>query len=266
MIARVSVIAALMALAGCTGGVDEDALREVSIATDATFPPFHYIDENGEATGFDVELASELVRRAGYEPRVVVVPYDRLFDNLLAGSYQLVAASTGITPERGEKYLFTAPYYDTCQAALVRVGDDEPANLTELAGRRVGAAGAGTSVKALESISGVVPVLLSEGEATEAVIQEDGRVPVLEDSSIDALVVDEMDAVVAAQASNGMLRVLSEPVALEQYGLVLAPDNADLKRVLDQSLENFRQDGSLERLEIKYGLDRGDDWPIDFSR
>jgi ABC-type amino acid transport substrate-binding protein len=262
VVVRILLVALLTALASCNDAMP----REVSIATDATFPPFHYIDETGVATGFDVELASELVRRAGYEPRIVVVPYDQLFDSLLAGSYQLVAASTGITPERGEKYLFTSPYYDTCQAALVRVGEGEPANLTDLAGLRVGAAGAGTSVKALEAISGVVPVLLSEGEATEAVIQEDGRVPVLEDGSIDALIVDEMDAVAAARASDGRLRVLSEPVALEQYGLVLAPDHADLKRALDQALETFRQDGSLAQLESKYGLDRGDDWPIDFAR
>jgi ABC-type amino acid transport substrate-binding protein len=262
LVVRILLVALLAALASC----NDASPREVSIATDATFPPFHYVDENGVATGFDVELASDLVRRAGFEPRIVVVPYDQLFDSLLAGSYQLVAASTGITPERGEKYLFTSPYYDTCQAALVRVGEGEPADLNDLAGRRVGAAGAGTSVKALEAMSGVVPVLLSEGEATEAVIREDGRVPVLEDGSIDALIVDEMDAVAAARVSNGMLRVLSEPVALEQYGLVLAPDNAELKRVLDLALDSFRQDGSLARLESKYGLDRGDDWPIEFTR
>ena len=90
--------------------------------------------------------------------------------------------------------------------------------------------------------------------------------PVLEDGTIDALIVDEMDAIESARASNGRLRVLSEPVALEQYGMVLAPGRNALKRKLDQALRELRADGTLTELERKYGLDRGEDWPIDFSR
>jgi len=233
------------------------------IATDATFAPFHYIDERGDVVGFDVELARQLAERAGYEARVTVVSYERLFEELLAGSQDVIAATTGVTPERQLKYLFTAPYYDTCQAALVRTGVGEPQSLADLTGRRVGAAGAGTSVLALDSLVGSELVLLGAAEASESVIQEDGSVPVLENGTIDALIVDEMDAVEAARVSNSRLRVLSEPVALERYALVLAPGRDELKRKLDLALVELREDGTLERLVHEYGLDRGDDWPID---
>ena len=268
---RLIAVAALTMLAGCASTSSNDAAErsvraELVVATDATFAPFHYFDDRLEITGFDIELARLLTERAGYVPRVIAIPYDILFDELLAGSYDMVAATTGITPEREAKYLFTTPYYDTCQAALVRIGDGEPRMLAELKGRRVGAAGAGTSVRALDVLTEVMPVLLSTEEATENIIQEDGSVPVLEDGTIDALIVDEMDAIESARASNGRLRVLSEPVALEQYGMVLAPGRNALKRKLDQALRELRADGTLTELERKYGLDRGEDWPIDFSR
>lgn len=268
---RFTGAAILMVLAACAGTSSNDipanSVRpELVIATDATFAPFHYFDDQLEITGFDIELARLLAERAGYMPRVIAIPYDSLFDNLVAGDYDFVAATTGITPEREAKYLFSAPYYDTCQAALVRTGAGEPGSLAELAGRRVGAAGAGTSVRALDNLTGIVPVLLSSGEATENIIQEDGSVPVLEEDTIDALIVDEMDAIESARESNGRLRVLSEPVALEQYGMVLAPDRMNLKQELDRALRELREDGTLATLERQFGLERGADWPIDFSR
>ena len=253
-------------LAGCAQPREQgrvDVVPELAIATDATFAPFHYVDDEGRVTGFDVELAREMGRRAGFEPRVVVVPYDQLFASLVAGNYQVVAASTGVTEQRQRQYLFTSAYFDTCQAALVRAGEQEPQSLRELAGRRVGAAGSGTSVLALDRLPGVIPILLSEREATEETILEDGSVPVLESGGIDALIVDEFDAVKAARSSDGGLRVLSEPVALERYGFVLASNNVALQRSLNEALRSMREDGSLQTLLRDFGLGRGTDWPVD---
>ena len=213
-------------------------------------------------TGFDIELSQELARRSGYTPEVTVLPYERLFEGLLARRHDIVAATTGITPQRAEMYLFSDPYFKTCQAALVRSGDGEPRSLSDLAGRRVGAAGAGTSVAALSQLPDAIPVLLSELTGKGDAVQKDGRVPTLENGEIDALIVDELVAVEAAHASAGRLRVLPEPVALERYGFVLPPGSQTLKREFDEALETMRIDGSLTALERKFGLDRGDDWPI----
>lgn len=263
------IIVVLVLLAACDNAPVPpvpagDARTEIVIATDATFAPFHYIAEEGRVTGFDVELARALATRSGYVPEVVVVPYEGLFDGLLAHRYHLVAATTGITSQRAETYLFSTAYFDTCQAALVRVGDDEPLQLADLAGRRVGAAGAGTSVSALQDLPGIVPVLLSEREATEATIREDGSVPVLESGEIDALIVDEMDAVAAARSSAGRLRVLPQPVAPERYGFVFAPDNIEMQQAFDNALDEMRQDGSLDALLERFDLQRGEDWPIKY--
>ena len=255
----------ILALIPCFAGAADE--RNITIATDATFPPFHYVDDAGIVTGFDVELARAALQRAGYEaPQVVVTAYDELFDGLLSDRHQVVAATTGITPERQAHYLFSEPYFETCQAVLVRRAPGEPEQLTDLAGRKVGAAGAMTSAMALERLSGTVPVILTKQDVTEDMIRDDGRVPLLESGTIDALVVDEFEAVEAARASQGRLRVLSQPLAREQYAFVLAPGDVALKQALDEGLQELRKDGTLRRVELTYGVERGSNWPIDLER
>ena len=240
----------LVFLGAALGTTQAPVLR---IASDATFPPFHFIDESGEPTGFEIALAKLVAEREGFRPHVVVLPYDELLPGLAAGAHHLVAATTGITPERDTLYLFSKPYFETCQAALVRVGENEPETLAELSGRRVGAGGAGTSARALAGLQGVEAVTLGKGEA---------GVPFLEEGKIDALIVDEFGAVRTARASNGRLRVLAEPVALERYAFVLSLDSSDLKDAFDTAIEALEREGRLEELRKEFGVERDEDWPV----
>lgn len=230
--------------------------RVLRIASDATFPPFHYINDASAPTGFDIELARLAAERAGFQPIVLVRPYDDLLPGLTTGVHDLVAATTGVTPEREKRYLFTRPYFETCQAALVRIGPNEPAAIAELTGRRVGAAGSGTSARALRGIAGAEQVLLGKGQA---------GVPSLEKGAIDALIVDEFGAVATARASNGRLRVLPEPVALEQYAFVLPKGRDELKLALDRALEELEREGRVRALRVQYGMERAEDWPVEIA-
>ena len=227
------------------------------IASDATFPPFHYLSEAKAPTGFDIELARLAAERAGYTPQVLVRPYDDLLPGLTSGAHDLVAATTGVTPEREALYLFTKPYFETCQAALVRVGPNEPTTIAELRSRRVGAAGSGTSARALQGIAAGERVPLGKGEA---------GVPSLEKGAIDALIVDEYSAVATVRASSGRLRVLPDPVALEHYGFVLPLGRDDVKRRLDVALEALEREGAVRALRLRFGVERDAGWPIEKFR
>ena len=223
------------------------------IATDATFPPFHFVADDGSIDGYDVAVAKEALDRA-HRPFVSVVrveDYDRMFADLRAGRVELIAATTGITAEREKRYLFSTPYFETCQAALVRSGPGEPRTLADLTGKRVGATGAGTSFMAMMSLD-AVHVEIQAGQS---------GVDALREGQIDALVIDEFDVVALAREHDD-LAALPEPVALESYALVIRKADVRLKRDLDEALASMRADGTLDRLQREYGLVRPDDWPI----
>ena len=245
---KLLIIIGLSLLAGCTTESPAPVLR---IASDATFAPFHLVDESGNPTGFDIELARAVASQAGFSTEVIVLPYDDLFSGLLAKTHDVVAATTGITPEREQLYLFTQAYFETCQVAVVRTGPGEPQNLSDLTGRRVGAGGVGTSMKAMQSIT-AEHISLDGGQG----------VPSLEADIIDAWIVDEFDGIAAARDSGGRLGVLPEPVALEYYGFVLADDARDLKAKLDRGLAELEKNGKLSRLRAEFGIERWPEWPV----
>jgi ABC-type amino acid transport substrate-binding protein len=256
-LAAIGLLAMSVAGVACQRGAGSIARPVLRIATDATFAPFHFRDASGRATGFDVELARAVAERAGFAPEVVVRPYDELLAGLPAGAHDLVAATTGITPEREALYLFTQPYFETCQAALVRAGSGEPTSVGELRGRRVGASGAGTAFRAMQGITGAAPVTLGKGQE---------GVPSLERRAIDALVLDEFDAVSAARESAGRLKVLSEPVAMELYAFVLRKDRTAWKASLDRALAELEREGRVGELRVTFGVARDEAWPVELVR
>jgi len=222
------------------------------IVSDATFAPFHFIGDGGTPTGFDIEFARLIAERVGLEPTVEVLPYGELFGGLSAKAHDVVAATTGWTAERAATYLFTEPYFVTCQAALVRVGPDEPATLADLSGRRVGASESGTAARAMRSIEGGTPVTLEEGAGLELLLT----------GAVDAIIVDEFDAVEASRESDGQLRVLAQPVARERYAFVLARDRHALKAQLDQALATLEAEGEVAALRARFGVERDAEWPV----
>ncbi len=245
---KTRLILVLFMVSACAADLQRPPLL---IASDATFAPFHLLNEAGEPTGFDIELARAVASHAGFEPEVVVLAYAELFTGLSAGSHDLVAATTGITTEREQNYLFSQPYFTTCQVAVVRTGPMEPRRTTDLNGRRIGASGNGTSASAMRSITGA-HVRINDGAGVRS----------LQEHLIDAWIVDEFDGVVAARDSGGQLRVLRTGIAKEQYGLVLARNRAELQSLLDKSLSALRKNGTLDALSVRFGLQREHDWPV----
>ena len=244
---RILVLLSASLLIGCAQAPESAVLR---IATDATFPPFHYRQQD-EVTGFEIALARAVATGAGQSAEILVLPYDRLWSGLEDGSHDIVAASTGITAERERRYLFSSPYFATCQAVVVRA-QSEAMRAEDLAGSTVGAEGSGTSFLALQSLPVRHRAQLTDGEGPRRI----------ESGEIDAWIVDEFAGVRVVEASAGRLRVLPGSVAHEQYAFVMARDRVALKARVDAALAEIDNRGQLAELAREFGVFRDPDWPV----
>src|SRR4051794_16959034 len=117
MIKRHSALAALMSLAAmaCMSAA-QPALAQngpVRIAVEGQFPPFNYLDANGQLQGFDVEIAEALCAAMKVECELVVQEWDQMIPGLLDNRYDAVVSSMSMSAERREKAAFTGRYYDS---------------------------------------------------------------------------------------------------------------------------------------------------------
>ncbi len=113
-------------------------IEKVRIGTEGAYPPFNYIDPNGELQGFDIDIAKALCDAAGVECEFVTQDWDGLIPGLLAKKFDAIIASMSITEERKEKVDFTKKYYQTPAQFVTRKGSDIEISEKGLAGKTIG--------------------------------------------------------------------------------------------------------------------------------
>lgn len=87
------------------------AQQPLHIATEGAYPPFNFIDKNGDLAGFDVDIALALCESMQVECVIEAVQWDDILNGLVAGSYDAIVASMAKTPEREKVASFTDFYY-----------------------------------------------------------------------------------------------------------------------------------------------------------
>lgn len=216
------------------------------VGCDLSNKPFAFLDEHGVESGRDVEMMAELGRRIGREIVWERLPFEELLPAVQDGRVDVVCATLGITPERAEWVSFSESYFRTGILAVVRDEPRAPATLADLAGRRVAASPGTTSERAVRLAAPqalLVDVSKSDGDHASR----------LASGLVDAVVLDGPDALRLVQAGGG-LRALSPALAAEDYAIALPRHAADLRAEIDRALAAMRADGTLARLDARWGL------------
>lgn len=110
----------------------------LTVCTDSPYPPMEF-EEDGEFTGFDIELMRAIAEGLGLELAVNNTGFDPITSGLAmeAGDCDVAAASITITEERAEAILFSDGYFTADQSLLVKA-DSGFASLADLDGESLG--------------------------------------------------------------------------------------------------------------------------------
>ena len=109
---------------------------EIIIATEGTWSPWTYHDEENNLVGFDVEVGRLIAEKLGVEATFVEVLWDGIFAGLDAGRYDIVTNGVEVTVERAEKYDFSSPYAFARTVVIVKADNQDIQSLEDLQGRR----------------------------------------------------------------------------------------------------------------------------------
>lgn len=140
----VSLLLALMMALGMTALAEEskDQLAriqekgEIVIATEGTWAPWTYTDENGTLVGFDVEIATAIAEKLGVKATFVTVEWDGILAGIDSGRYDIAANGIDVTEQRSEKYNFSTPYAFNRTALVVRGDNEDIKSFEDLKGKK----------------------------------------------------------------------------------------------------------------------------------
>jgi len=227
--------------AGANGGVETVEAGVLTVGSDIPFPPFEF-REDGELTGFDVELVEELAQRLELEVRWVDTAFDTIFTQLAAGRYDVVASATTITEERAQTVDFTDPYYAAQQAVTVNV--EQTPDLESADGLS-----AGDTVAVQRGTTGETWAQenLPEGVRVRSFPEAPDTYTALEAGNVTAVIFDEPSAVTEAEARDA-LEVVEKIDTGERYGFGVDPQNPELLEALNRVLAEIKEDGTYQRL------------------
>lgn len=216
-----------------TDAADETAAgdrTQLIVGFDAEYPPYGYMDENGEYVGFDLDLAQEVCDRNGWELVKQPIDWDAKDMELNSGSIDCIWNGFTMTG-REDDYTFSEPYVDNSIVVVV-AADSDIQSLEDLAGKVVATQADSSALTALtdDSEDNKDNIALA---ATFADLQQvadyNSAFMNLEAGSIDAIAVDIGVAQYQISSRGDMFRQLDTPISTEQYAIGFKKGNTELR-------------------------------------
>lgn len=224
--------------AGAAGGT-------FTVGFDQEFPPMGYVGDDGEYTGFDLEVAEEVAKRLGME--FVPQPVDWAAKDMELESGNIDCIWNGFTMNgREDEYTWSEPYLDNQQVFVVRA-DSGINSEKDLAGKTVDVQTDSSAEAALKDNTE-----LSSTFSTEIIPDYNTGFMNLESGAVDAVAMDIVVAKYQIESRSAEFKILDYEIASEQYGVGFAKGNDAVKDQVQKTLEEMAADGTLAKISTKW--------------
>jgi len=236
------VIAAL--LAGLS--LSASAAQTLRFATEASYPPFEFVDSDNKIQGFDVDLANALCKELDATCTFTNQAFDSLIPSLKFRRFDAVMAGMDITPDREKQVLFSKPYYDNSAIFIAQKG--KMADVAALKGKRVGVQKGTTHQKYLSDKHSDITVVPYDSYQNAVLDLKNGRIDAVFG---DTAVVNEW------LKQNANLAPLGEKVTDKDYfgtglGIAVRQGNSELQGKFNAALEKIKADGTYKTIYSKW--------------
>ena len=214
---------------------------KLTMATNATFPPYEMTTDSGEIEGIDVDTAKAIAEKLGLELQIDDMEFDAALLSVQQGKADIVMAGVTVTDERKAVMDFSDSYATGIQSIIVP-NDSEIASPDDLAGKKIGTQRGTTGY-----------IYCSDDFGEDSVVAYDNgltAVQALNNGQVDAVVIDNAPATEYVAANPG-LKVLDTSYAEEDYAIGMAKGSA-LEDAINKALEELKADGTLQAIVDKY--------------
>ena len=226
------------------------------VGFDQDFPPMGFVGDDGEYTGFDLELAQEVAKRLGLEYKAQPIAWDSKDMELESGNIDCIWNGFTMTG-REDDYTWSTPYMDNSQVFVV-AADSGISSLADLAGKVVEVqtdSSAEAALKDNAELSATFGTLQTTPDYNTAFMQ-------LESGAVDAIALDLPVASNLIADKEGYT-ILDEQLSTESYAVAFKTGNEDLASQVEQTLREMYEDGTVEEIASKYEAINMENWILE---
>lgn len=217
-----------------------------TVGFDQDFPPMGFVGEDGEYTGFDLELAQETAKRLGLTYVAQPIAWDAKNMELESGNIDCIWNGFTMTG-REDEYTWSEPYMENSQVVVV-MEDSGIETLEDLAGKIVEVQADSSAEAALKEM----PDLTSTFGTLQTTPDYNTAFMDLEMGSVDAIAMDVIVAGYQMQEREGGFKILEESLASEEYAIGFKKGNTELCEKVQQTLEEMAADGTMAEISEKW--------------
>ena len=237
ILAAVLALAMLLCFAGC--GAKSNTL---TMGTNAAFPPYEYVDDDGNIVGIDAEIAAAIAEKLGMELEIKDMEFDSLITACAGGSVDVVLAGMTVTDERKESVNFSDTYATGIQVIIVK--EDSPiATVDDLEGKTIGVqAGTTGDIYCTDDYGQDYVKQYNNGALAVAALKND---------QVDCVIIDNEPAKNFVAANEG-LKILDTEYVTEDYAIAVAKENTELLEKINTAMAELKADGTIDKIVDKY--------------
>ena len=223
----------------------DDGKKVYQVATDTTFAPFEFENDEGDMVGIDLDILAAIAEDQGFEYELQIVGFQAAVNALEAGQADAVIAGMSITDERKEKYDFSDEYYQSGVGMAVKK-DSDIDSYEDLKGKTVAAKLGTEGCTFAESIADQYGFTVTQFEDSSTMYQD-----VISGNTVACF---EDYPVMGYEISRGL--ELKLPLDMEKaapYGFaVMKGENAELLKMFNAGLANLKESGKYDEILDTY--------------
>ena len=209
------------------------------------YPPMGF-KENGEITGFDIDIAKEVAERLDVEAEFVYIDWDAKVLELNGKNIDMIWNGLTITADREKEILFSKPYFDN-RIVIISLNGSGIDQIADLSDMKVGVELQSSGQAAVEGndVFASIDELVKYTTITEAILD-------LKAGGIDAIVADEIFARYAVSKEADQYQVASEVFNSENYGIGFRLEDVALRDKVDVIIDEMAADGTAAEISMKW--------------
>lgn len=245
-VAAIGVSVAMVAMPTQARDLDDIRSDVFQVVNSGAYPPFSYVNTQGDLVGFDVDIAKALAEKMGVEINVQSSPWSGIIAAMVGGRFDACVCSMSNTEERRRAVDFTDTYYSSGLSVWVQESNDDIQSIDDFSGKRIGTTlGETANQWAVENGDGKWSNQTFQGLPDMLNGLTTGRVDAIIGDDVPILVAMRKDAPPIKRVDVGKLPRFPAAIAVQK-------DHPKLVKAINKALKEIKSDGTYQDITDKW--------------